>query len=124
MDVAAVLYPPLFIGVGYSSINTPSSVLSSILKDENGTSFGENPLICRLLKKEVFNLRPFLHLSRYTKYNNIWNVSIKYLFVPELLKQTHPGHLLEPTVLVRCSDTDICVLSHLEKYEEVTKKSE
>ena len=43
------------------------------------------------------------------------------IFVPELLKQTRPGHHLEPMVLMRYSDTDICALSHLEKYREVTK---
>ena len=43
------------------------------------------------------------------------------IFVPELLKQTHPGHHLEPMVLIRYSDTDVCALSHLEKYSEVTK---
>ena len=43
------------------------------------------------------------------------------IFVTELLKQTQPGHHLEPMVLMRYSDTDICALSHLEKYREVTK---
>ena len=43
------------------------------------------------------------------------------IFVSELLKQTRPGHHLEPMVLMRYSDTDICALSHLEKYREVTK---
>ena len=43
------------------------------------------------------------------------------IFVPELLKQTHPGHHLESMVLMRYSDINICALSHLEKYREVTK---
>ena len=43
------------------------------------------------------------------------------IFVTELLKQTQPGHHLEPMVLMRYSDTDICALSHLQKYREVTK---
>ena len=33
--------------VGYSSVNTASSVLSSILKPKNGTSLVEYPLVCR-----------------------------------------------------------------------------
>ena len=156
-----------YTGIGYSSVNTASSVVSSILKPENGTSFGEDPLVCRLLKG-IFNPRPSL-----PRYTTTWDVSIcfKYIkslpsldecdlnnlsyrlaillcqttgqrdqkisymnldlmkfetdkvtiFVPELLKQTHPGHHLESMVLMRHSDTDICALSHLEKYREVTK---
>ena len=49
--------------VGYSSVNTARSVLSSILKPENETSFGVDPFVCRLLKG-IFNLGPFL--PRYT----------------------------------------------------------
>ena len=43
------------------------------------------------------------------------------IFVTELLKQTRPGHHLEPMTLMRYSDAKICTLSHLEKYREVTK---
>ena len=39
------------------------------------------------------------------------------IFVPELLKQARPRHHL---VLMRYSETDICALSHQEKYREVT----
>ena len=42
------------------------------------------------------------------------------IFVPKLLKQTHPMQHLEPMVLIWYSDTDICALLHLEKYREVT----
>ena len=42
-------------------------------------------------------------------------------FVPELLKQSRPGHHLEPTVILRYPDQEICVLSHLEQYIEKTK---
>ena len=42
------------------------------------------------------------------------------IFVPELLKQTCKRHHLEPMVLMRYSDTDICALSPLEKYREVS----
>ena len=153
--------------VGYSSVNTARSVLSCILNPENGTSFGEDPLVCRLLKG-VFNLKPSL-----PRYTTTWNVSIcpRYIksllsldesdlktlsyslaillclttgqrdqtisymnldlmkfetdkitiFALELLKQTRPGHHLEPMVLMRYSDTDVCALLHYEKYREVTK---
>ena len=40
-----------YSGIGYCSVNTARSILSSILKPENGTSFGEDPLVCRLLKE-------------------------------------------------------------------------
>ena len=46
-------------GVGYSSVNTARSVLSTIIKTENEIPFGELPLVCRFLKG-VFNLRPAL----------------------------------------------------------------
>ena len=46
-------------GVGYSSVNTARSVLSTIIKTENEIPFGELPLVCRFLKG-VFNLRSAL----------------------------------------------------------------
>ena len=49
----------LYTGVGYSSVTRTRSVLSSIIKPENGTSFEEDSLACILLKG-VFNLRPSL----------------------------------------------------------------
>ena len=49
-----------YTGAGYSSVNTARSVLSSILESENGTSFMEYPLVCRLLNG-VFKLRPPYH---------------------------------------------------------------
>ena len=42
-------------------------------------------------------------------------------FVPELLKQTRPGHHLEAMVLIQYSDIDICAMSHLEKSREISK---
>ena len=134
-------------GVGYSSVNTARSVLSTIIKTENDIPFGELPLVCRFLKG-VFNLRPAL-----PKYSTTWDVSLvlKYrkslkalkqcdlksllyrlaillcittgqrdqtlffmnidlikfevdkvtIFVPELLKQSRPGHHLEPMAILR-----------------------
>ena len=43
------------------------------------------------------------------------------IFVPELLKQSRPGHHLDPMVLLRYPDQEICVVSHLEQYIEKTK---
>ena len=34
-------------------------------------------------------------------------------FVPELLKQSRPGHHLDPMVLLSYPDQDICVVSHV-----------
>ena len=42
-------------------------------------------------------------------------------FVPELLKQSRPGHHLDPMVLLRYPGQEICVVSHLEQYIEKTK---
>ena len=36
------------------------------------------------------------------------------IFIPELLKQSHPGHHLEHMVILRYPDQEICVVSHLE----------
>ena len=43
------------------------------------------------------------------------------IFVPELLKQSRPGHHLDPMVLLRYPDQKICVVSHVEQYIEKTK---
>ena len=43
------------------------------------------------------------------------------IFVPELYKQWRPGHHLDPMVLLRYPDQEICVVSHLEQYIEKTK---
>ena len=61
--------------VGYSSVNTAKLASSSILKPENGTSFGEDPSVCTLLKG-VFNLRPSL-----PQYSTTWDVSIRFRYI-------------------------------------------
>ena len=43
------------------------------------------------------------------------------IFVPELLKQSRPGHHLEPMAILRYLDQEICVVSHLEQYIEKIK---
>ena len=43
------------------------------------------------------------------------------ILVPELLKQSRPGHHLEPMIILTHPDQEICVESHLEQYIEKTK---
>ena len=43
------------------------------------------------------------------------------IFVPELLKQSRPGHHLELMVLLRYPDEKVCVVCHLGQYIEKTK---
>ena len=43
------------------------------------------------------------------------------IFVPKLLKQSRPGHHLDPMVLLRYPDQEISVVSHLEQYIEKSK---
>ena len=50
-------------GVGYRSVNSAESVLSSIIKPADDVLFGWLKLVCRFMKG-VFNLRPAL--PRYT----------------------------------------------------------
>ena len=45
--------------VGYSSVDTARSALSSVLIMDNGISFGKHPLVQRLMKG-IFNLRSAL----------------------------------------------------------------
>ena len=46
-------------GVGYSSVGTARSALSSVLIMNNGISFGKHNLVQRFMK-DIFNLRPTL----------------------------------------------------------------
>ena len=61
--------------VSYSSVDTARSVLHSILKPENGTLFGDDPLVCRLLKG-TFNLR--LSLPWYTTTEDV-EICLRYI---------------------------------------------
>ena len=80
------------IGVGYSSVNTPRSVLSVIIKTENEILFGELPLVCRSLKR-AFNLR-----TSFPGYSTAWDVSVvlKYIKSLKALKQYVLNWLLYP----------------------------
>lgn len=63
------------LGLSYSAINTARSALSTILPCEGGITFGEHPLVCRVLKG-IFELKPAL-----PKYSEIWDVNtvLEYL---------------------------------------------
>ena len=62
-------------GVGYSSVNSARSALSSIIKPVCNVPFGKSPLVCRFLKG-VFNIRPAL-----PRYVTTWNVTKVFTFI-------------------------------------------
>ena len=65
-------------GLSYSSVNTARSALSSILPYENGTTFGDHPLVFRVMKG-IFELKPALR-----KYSKIWDVKVVLEYLREL----------------------------------------
>ena len=62
-------------GVGYSSVNSAHSALSSIIKPVCNVLFGKSPLVCRFLKG-VFNIRPAL-----PRYVTTWDVTKVFTFI-------------------------------------------
>ena len=62
-------------GVGYSSVNSARSALSSIIKPVCNVPFGKSPLVCRFLKG-VFNIRPAL-----PRYVTAWDVTKVFTFI-------------------------------------------
>ena len=62
-------------GVGCSSVNSARSTLWSIIKSVCYVSFGESPLVCRLLKG-VFNIR-----SSLPRYVTTWDVANVLTFI-------------------------------------------
>ena len=62
-------------GVGYSSVNSARSALSSIIKPVCNVPFGKSPLVCRFLKR-VFNIRPAL-----PRYVTTWHVTKVFTFI-------------------------------------------
>ena len=62
-------------GVGYSSVNSARSALSSIIKPVCNVPFGKSPLVCRFLKG-VFNIRPAL-----PRYVTTWDVTKVFTFI-------------------------------------------
>ena len=61
--------------VGYSSVNSVLSALSSILKPVSNVPFGKSLLVCRLFKK-VFNIRATL-----PRYVTAWDVNKVFTFI-------------------------------------------
>jgi hypothetical protein len=61
--------------LSYSAMNKARSVLSSVIFPPEGFTFGNHPLVCRLLKG-VFTTRPSLR-----RYHCVWDVAtvLKYL---------------------------------------------
>ena len=68
-------------GIGYSSVNSVRTALSSIIKPVCNVPLGKSPLVCRL-PKEVFNIRPVLPRCVTT-----WNVTKVFTFIKS--KPTH-----------------------------------
>ncbi|XP_068734454.1 uncharacterized protein [Montipora capricornis] len=65
-------------GLTYSSLNTARCALSTVILLPNGITFGNHPLVTRLMKG-VFESRPTL-----PRYNSIWNVSTVLDFIKTL----------------------------------------
>ena len=70
-------------GVGYSSVNSARSALSSIIKPVCNVRFGKSPLVCRFLKG-VFNIRPAL-----PRYVTTWDVAKVFTFIKSKLTLTN-----------------------------------
>ena len=77
-------------GIGYSSVNSALTALSSIIKPVCNVPLGKSPLVCRLLK-EVFNIRPVLPRCVTT-----WNVAKVFTFIKS--KPTHTNCDLETLI--------------------------
>ena len=64
-------------GVKYSAMNTARSALSTLIPTSTGT-FGEHPVVCRLLKG-TFNSRPSL-----PRYTTTWDVGSMLTFIESM----------------------------------------
>ena len=62
-------------GVGYSSVNSARSALSSVIKPVCYVPFGKSSLVCRLLKG-IFNIRPAS-----PRYVTTWDVTKVFTFI-------------------------------------------
>jgi len=98
IDFLASLYEE---GLGYSSINTARSALSSVLTLPGNVTFGNHPLVSRFLKG-VFELKPSL-----PRYNHIWDISV----VLEHLKTLKPVDSLDLKVLTLKLTMLLCLLT-------------
>ena len=72
------LVTPYKRGLACSSLNTARCALSTVILLPNGNTFGNHPLVTRLMKG-VFESRPTL-----PRYNSIWNLSTVLDFIKTL----------------------------------------
>ena len=87
--------------LGYSAMGTIRSALSSVLPLENGTKFGKNPMVSRLLKG-IFRQRPALPKSTV-----LWDVDIVFHHFMECNSRAENSlkfHVMKLAVL-------LCILS-------------
>ena len=87
--------------VDYSSLNTARSALSAILQPVNGITFGNHPLITRLLRG-IFKERPSL-----PKYTVTYDVNLVFIFLKSLPALEHRS--LE--ILTKTTAILLCLLS-------------
>ena len=95
--------------LSYSAINTAQSALSSVIFPPEGCTFGNHPLVCRLLKG-VFTTRPSL-----PRYQCIWDVAVvlKYLKTLHPLEDLHLRDLtLKMTMLIALLSGQRCQTIH------------
>ena len=83
-------------GVGYSSVGTVRSVLSSVLIMDNGASFGKHPLVQRFIKG-IFNLRPVL-----SRQFAVWDTDIVLDYLSNLEYDLPLKDLSEKLVTLLC----------------------
>ena len=83
-------------GVGYSSVGTARSALSSVLIMENGISFGKHPLVQRFMKG-IFNLRPTL-----PRQFAVWDPDIVLDYLSNLECNSPLKDLSEKLVILLC----------------------
>ncbi len=90
-DVLVFLSRMYESGMGYSSINTAKSALSSVLDKYDGVPLGQNPIISKFMKG-IFKLRPPT-----ARYNVTWDAS-KVLSVYEKWEDNNKLNLRDLTL--------------------------
>lgn len=89
INVVEYLTTLYFSGIGYSSINSARSALSTFIVNDVGLSIGNSPIVKRFMKG-VFELRP-----SQPKYKFIWDVKI----VLDFLQNYFPNDELPLSIL-------------------------
>ena len=83
-------------GVGYSSVGTARSALSSVLIMDNGIPFGKHPLVQHFMKG-IFKLRPAL-----PRQFAVWDPDIVLDYLSNLEYDLPLKHLSEKLVILLC----------------------